>query len=70
MNPYMFVVDNLALAAYLIASGFEYRLAGAARFAFEAGAHKAADEWRRRASTRANGTGSVTDRSFLPKSHQ
>ena len=68
MITYPFVVDSLPLAAYLIASGFEYRLAGAARVAFEAGAQKVADDWRRRASTRANGLDSVSDRSYLPKS--
>jgi hypothetical protein len=67
MIPYPYVVDSLPLAAYLVACGFQYRLAGAARFAFEAGAQAAADQWRRR-TTRANRTDSVTDRSYLPKS--
>jgi hypothetical protein len=68
MSPYTVVTDSLPLAAYLIASGFQYRLAGAARFAFEAGAQKAANEWRRRCSAQPPHT--VTDRSFLSKQQQ
>jgi hypothetical protein len=68
MNPYPFVVESLPLATWLIVHGFQYRLAGAARFAFEASARAAAEEWRRRCS--AQRTRSVTDRSFLSKQHQ